>query len=126
MATQKFRPYFTYSELQEIIAALKSQPTPTRQTLIRYLHSFIAQIDSGTRQPNHILQPTLPQRLELESADIPIPLQISGHAAYQKWLINPASATPHEIAAAQEYRYLNDLMSADEESAYEHSQGVRA
>jgi hypothetical protein len=123
--TPKYRPYFTYAELQEIISALKSRPTPSRMTLIKYLDGFISDIESGRRKSNLTIEPTLAQKLELEPATpIPVPLTISGEAAYQKWLTNPSRTTAHEIEVANSYRYLNDLMSKEEEKEYEVANGL--
>ena len=125
MTTPKYRPYFTYQELQEIIHALKASPTPSRLSLIRYLDGFILQIERGLRSPNSTIAPSLSQKLELEpSTPIPTALAITGEAAYQKWLLNPAKASPHEIQAANDFRYLNNLMSADEEAQYEYANGL--
>jgi len=123
---KKYRPYFTLPELKEIIAALKSQPTPNRMTLIKYLEKYCLEITHSVREESYTANPrkTLSQRLELDdtpSAPINPIIQITGEAAYQKQLINPIHCTPKEIEAAMEYRYLNDLMSPDEEKQYEHS-----
>jgi hypothetical protein len=127
---KKYRPYFTLPELHEIITALKSQPTPNRMTLIKYLEKYCLEITHSVREESYTANPrkTLSQRLELDDPSdiptisiIPQPIQITGEAAYQKQLINPLHCTPKEIEAAMEYRYLNDLMSPDEEKQYEHS-----
>lgn len=122
--SKKYRPYFTLPELHEIITALKSQPTPNRMTLIKYLEKYCLEITHSVREESYTPNPrkALSQRLELDdSPPIPQPIQITGEAAYQKQLINPLHCTPKEIEAAMEYRYLNDLMSPDEEKQYEHS-----
>jgi len=119
---QKFRPYFTADELLEIISALKSSPTPRRLTLVRYLEGFLLKINHGIISPSHTAQPSIESKLGL---DDPRPMQTSlliGEAAYNKWLINPLHATPHEIAEAMNWRYMNSLMSAEEEAEYEASQ----
>jgi len=119
---QKFRPYFTSSELLEIISALKSAPTPRRMTLVRYLESFLLKINHGIISPSHITAPSLESRLGMDDSPVPISPALTGEAAYQKWLSNPVKATPHEISAALEWRYLNDMMSPEEESEYERAQ----
>lgn len=116
MSNQKYRPYFTAAEILELIAALKQSPTPRRLQLIRYLETFKIKIDAGVITAAHTLEPTIEQKLGLESMPPP---QITEEAAYQKQLISPTKCTPHEIAAAMEYRYLNNLMSPEESRAYE-------
>jgi hypothetical protein len=118
---QKFRPYFTAAELLEIIAALKSAPNPRRLTLCQYLESFLLKINHGIISPAHTLEPSLETKLGFPDPSTPIPIShsLTGEAAHQKWLVSPVSATPKEIAEAMNWRYLNDLMSPDEEAEYE-------
>lgn len=118
---QKFRPYFTAAELQEIITCLKSHPTPRRLTICQYLEGFVLKINHGIITPAHVNNPSLEQKLGMVDSSTPIPIShnLTGEAAYQKWLVSPTSATPKEIAEAMDWRYLNDLMSPDEEAEYE-------
>ena len=125
--TEKFRPYFTAEELQEIILCLKSHPNPRRLTIARYLESFALKIKHGIISPSHTLQPTQAERLgfheiTIQSAGVPIDHNLTGEAAYQKWLVDPAKATPKEIAEAMDWMYRNNLMSPQQESDYEQSQ----
>ena len=122
---QKFRPYFTASELTEVINCLKSKSTNV--ALIRYLETFAIKINHGTIQPNLTLQPpkpTLEQSLGFgpspaESLNVPVVSKETLQAnAYQKYLNNPASCSPKEIELAIEYKYLQGLMSPEEEDAY--------
>lgn len=123
--TKKYRPYFTLPELTEIITCLKSNPTPKRMTLVRYLEKFCWEITHSVREEAYTSNPrqTLAQKLGLEDTAIEEPTipQITGEAAYQKQLINPLHCTPNEIALAMEYRYTNNLMSPTEEFEYENS-----
>ena len=115
---QKYRPYFTAEEILEIISALKQSPTPRRLQLIRYLETFKIKIEAGVLTAAHTTLPTIAEKLELDPPTIPNK-EVVGEAAYQKQLINPKSCTPHEISAAMEYRYLNNLMSLEEQREYE-------
>ncbi len=122
-SNQKFRPYFTAAELQEIITCLKSHPTPRRLTICQYLESFALKINHGIVSPAHVNNPSLEQKLGFQNLDpstpIPISHNLTGEAAYNKWFLDPKSATPKEIAEAMNWRYLNDLMSPEEEAEYE-------
>jgi hypothetical protein len=120
-SNQKFRPYFTAAELQEIITCLKSHPTPRRLTICQYLEGFVLKINHGIVSPAHTNNPSLEQKLGMVDPNQPIPVShsLTGEAAYNKWLLSPVSATPKEIAEAMDWRYLNDLMSPDEEAEYE-------
>lgn len=119
---QKFRPYFTAAELLEIISALKSAPNPRRLTLCQYLESFLLKINHGIITPAHTAAPSLESKLGF-SPDTPVPADhnLTGEAAYNKWLTNPLHATPKEIAEAMDWRYRNNLMSPEEERNYERS-----
>ncbi len=120
-SNQKFRPYFTAAELQEIINCLKSHPTPRRLTICQYLESFLLKINHGIISPAHTTAPSLEQKLGFPDPNQPIPVShnLTGEAAYNKWFLDPKSATPKEIAEAMNWRYLNDLMSPEEEAEYE-------
>jgi hypothetical protein len=116
-ASQKFRPYFTADELTEIIVCLKSSPSTRRIQLAQYLEGFLIKINHGVISPAHTTRPSIEQKLGF--TPIPASHHLTGEAAYEKWLINPLSATPKEIQEAQDWRYRNDLMSPDEEREYE-------
>lgn len=120
--TKSYRPYFTLPELQEIIACLKSHPTPSRLSLVRKLGFFIAKIEHEAVSPQYIPtpRPTLAQRLELEESS-PETQEVIAEAAYQKHLSSPSSCTPKEIAASMEYMYVHGLMNPKQELAYESS-----
>lgn len=118
MTITKYRPYFTAEELSEIILCLKSNPTPRRLQLIRYLESFRLKIDHGVINAAHTSAPDISERLGFAELPAQSPA-IIGEAAYQKQLVNPKSCTPHEINAALQHRYTNNLMSAEEEKEYE-------
>lgn len=116
---QKFRPYFTPSELLEIISALKEQNK--NRNLIHYLEGFAIKIERGVLEPSITLQPTITDKLELGDTNTNLGdlLAKKKLAAYSKWKLFPASCSPNELAQAKMYRYENDLMDSQEESEYE-------
>jgi hypothetical protein len=123
--TKQYRPYFTLPELREIILCLKSHPTPARLSLVQKLESFCLKITHGVISSQYEPSPrkTILDRLELSDppATLEISPRITGEAAYQKQLSDPLHCTPKEIAAAMEYRYMEGLMSKEEEQNYEKS-----
>lgn len=137
--TEKFRPYFTAEELSEIILCLKTHPNPRRLTIVRYLESFLLKINHGVISSSHTLKPaeTVFSKLGFDEPEIPsvkpaagapgIPIShnLTGEAAYQKWLLDPGKATPKEIAEAMDWMYRNNLMSKEQEQEYEQSQLAR-
>lgn len=123
MTRQKYRPYFTLPELEEIAAALKQSPSPRRLQIAAYLEKFIIEIKHGVRKANHTLQPTMIEKLELETP-VPLDHEITGEAAYQKWIINPSKCTAHEVEEALAWAYTNELMSPQQEAEYEEQKGL--
>lgn len=113
---QKFRPYFTPSELQEIIRCLKAAPTIS-MPLLRYLESFSLKITRGIMQPQVTLQPSTEEKLGFT----PQAIQQSAQELWQEWLINPDKMTPPQMARIQQYRWENDMMDPVESAAYEDS-----
>lgn len=100
MATRKYRPYLTLSELKYLRDLAKDSAPAGQLTL--YLDRYILDIDSGYRKENHVSKPTIQDKLGFSE---------------------PQELTNYE--AEQLRRYENDEMSPDEESAYELSQGLR-
>lgn len=120
---QKFRPYFTSSELLEIISALKEQNK--NRNLIHYLEGFAIKIERGILEPSITIQPTIADKLELGSGptgptlgDV---LKNKKYNSYHKWKLAPHACSANELAHAAMYRYENDLMSEEEERNYEKS-----
>jgi hypothetical protein len=130
---EKYRPYFTAEELSEIVLCLKSHPNPRRLTIVRYLEGFMLKINHGIIGVSHTLQPTQAEKLgfheltllPVNQSGIPIDHNLTGEAAYQKWLLDPAKAKPKEIAEAMDWMYRNNLMSEAQEKEYESAQLTR-
>lgn len=120
MSNEKFRPYLTAKELTLILGALKSQSVPAIK-LIRYLETFAIKIERGVISSALTLEPTMEEKLGLTSGDGP-QAGLDPHILYTAWLANPAgraSLSPKQIQIIREHRYLNDLMTPEEESEYE-------
>ena len=117
----KYRPYFTASELGEVIRCVKL--SSQNISLLRYLESYALKISHGVIAESITLQPTLADSLELDSPISP-PLESKRAKAYAKWLSSPQTCTPLEIELTHLYRFENDLMSPEEETIYLQSQGA--
>ena len=119
---QKYRPYFTALELSEIIASLKENPTPKRLAISRYLESFNLKITHGVISAAHTLEPSIEQKLGFA----PAPAAPEEHRTEQElfyiWKNDPTLLTPPELARVLDYRYRSDLMTPEEEKAYESAQ----
>jgi hypothetical protein len=124
----KYRPYFTADEMLELISALKESPTPSRMKIIQYLEGFNLKITYGVVNANYITnpKPTIEQQLgftEEEPEPTLSPNEIR-QRAYQKWLKKDSTITVKELNLANEYRYENNLMSAEEQAAFEKTLGL--
>jgi hypothetical protein len=117
---QKYRPYFTAPELSEIIASLKESPTPNRLAISRYLESFNLKITHGVISPSHTLEPSIEQKLGFAPATQTA--EFSDVDLFNIWRCDPTLLKPYEIAKVLDYRYRNNLMTTEEEKAYETSQ----
>lgn len=117
MPVQQFRPYLSAPALLEIISALKSQPSPSRMPLIRYLEGFALKISHGTIAAAHTLNPSMEEKLGLSK---PAEIQILTPAqCWEKWLDNPSACTPPEIESGMKWAYINDAMTPEQEALYE-------
>jgi hypothetical protein len=85
---------------------------------------LIARVDMGITSPAYTAAPK-------ETVEDKLGLGAGGYetkeerllAAYKKYQGNMELCTVREIAAAKEYMYLNDMLTAEEEQAYETSYG---
>jgi hypothetical protein len=118
----KYRPYFTASELSEVIRCVKLSSQNLH--LLRYLESYALKISHGVITESITLQPTLADSLELDSPSPDSSLESKRAKAYAKWLSSPQTCTPIEIELTHLYRFENDLMSQEEETIYLQSQGA--
>ena len=120
----KFRPYFTASELSEVIRCVKAGST--NMQLLIYLESFDLKIKHSVIAPAHIPAPSLEYRLGLESSSPSDTLSATINQSlintlHSKFITVPDSLTPSELQIVHKYRYENDLMSPEEEARYEQS-----
>lgn len=113
---QKYRPYFTLPELNTLIESLEK--TMESPALLVYLRGFRDKITVGSVAPQITLAPSISTKLGLDDP-APTNHQFARKLAYQKWLDSPSKLSVYELEAAQAYRYENDLMTPEEEKAYE-------
>lgn len=117
MAEKKYRPYFTLPELKEILDACKFSGSPKLIPSIKYLETYILGINSGLRQPNHTLKPSLGDMISGKQDS-----SYTGRPISTLMILYSDSGysgmTLPEISATQEYRFDNDLMSPEEELHY--------
>lgn len=120
--SQKFRPYFTASELSLLISSLKSTTpfTPAHASLARYLEEFSLKISRGILAPQLTLAPSIEEKLEIGVFENPKRrIGDMRKAAYKKFTAASSNCTAEEIEMAHLFRYENDLMSPEEMVEYE-------
>jgi hypothetical protein len=118
---QKFRPYFTAPELLEVIKALKESPSyHTNKALVRYLETYAVKIDRGIIEPALVKAPSMEARLSGVNASA----GATGEELYTKWETSPNSCTPAELEKVHLFRYSADLMTPEEATEFEKSQGI--
>ena len=132
-ASKKYRPSLTAAQIAHILALAKTESggiSETSFSLISTLAPFQAKIENDGITPAYTTQPAKPKANSLESlgglGDGTGKVYIAGYeskedywaACYGTFLDNPAGCNLDQINAAQEYRYLNDLMTPEEEAAY--------
>lgn len=116
----KFRPSLTLDEINTIIAAL--QPTGNTK-LIRKLDIFVRKASFGITSPSHV---TIPKQSLEDSlgfgSDSNQPTIQSAEQLYTVWQTSPTSLSQSQLAQVSHYRYINDLMSSEEEAKHEAGQ----
>ena len=134
---KKFRPYLTLPELQEIALALKATSNPNPH-LIKFISNFIDEILLSERKECLTLKPpreSFISTLELDDDPENVSIhptnqhqklgKICQKTAYLKWTKNPFACSPAELQASQEYRYINTLMTLEEEKKFEEQNGIQ-
>lgn len=126
---QKFRPYLTMQQIRYFIeladADQRSETEHLRLKSLRELKLFAAKNDLGLVSPalTTVGRQTVEDKLGLGSnsndATANLSLTEQREQAYNLWRANPQLCTEYQIKLATLYRYENDLMSPDEEAAYE-------
>ena len=119
MATAKYRPYFTLSELQELRSTLKERPNPRRLQIAAYLDKFISEIEFGLRVSNYNSKPSMLDKLGFSDPQIPLSHEITGEAAYNAWIQSPSTCSVKVIQEAMDWAYRNDKLTPEQESEYE-------
>ena len=119
---QKFRPYFTATELAEIIRCVKA--SSTNQSLLSYLEAFAIKIKHGIMQPQLTTTPvpSLESRLGLGGSitnALPGPIPPTAAELYRIWQSNPEYLSPPQLAMVHTYRWENGMMSDEEASKFE-------
>lgn len=132
----KYRPSLTPNQIEHILnlAKLETPISSDSISIIATLAPFKTKIDNSGLAPAYTLVPKKPKIEDNLGFQVPDINPLSASEAqdsitkeeyweqcYNKWLVEPTSLSLKEIEASMEHRYLNDLMSLEEITAFEQS-----
>lgn len=127
MAIQKFRPYLTLQQIMYFIELLESDTREQTQALrlksLREFKLFTTKVELGAVNPALVSaeKQSVGAKLGLDIAENNKSPQELREEAYELWSVNPNLCTEQQLKQAALYRYECNLMSPEEEEAYEES-----
>jgi len=128
----KYRPVLTATQIQKILALAKTEIPLSIESIsiISTLAPFAAKIENAGIVAAYSTSPAKPKVGSLESlggtaspVDDTLSKEEYWELCHSKYNSQPENCSLAEIEGAQEYRYLNGLMSAEEAITFE-EQGV--
>ena len=141
MNKQKYRPVLTAGQIEHILYLAKSESPMTQaaMTIIATLSPFQAKIENAGIAAAYTMQDPKPKVNSLESLgglasskvlttepDACETKEEFWELCYEKYMANPAICSLDVIKGAQEHKYLNDLMTAEELSDFEAAMNIGA
>ena len=142
----RYRPSFTASEIATIISLCASRTQEANcLAILGKLATISSRIAVGDDKPAYIAdppisKPSIYKQLGMPEPQLPALINVVGNkyedinpdlykakenywlACYHKYIEQTQDCSPNEILAAQEHKYLNDLMTPEEEVAFEAAQ----
>lgn len=137
--TAKYRPVLTASQITKVLELAKTECpiSDLSFSLISTLAPFQAKIEADGIQPAYIPAPVRPSATSLEALggeipSIPSPSptapkeikEVVWQHSYFKYMDDPVSCSLQEIQEANEWKYLNDLMTPEELRLFEANSGI--
>lgn len=129
MAIKQYRPYIPSVEVDYIAQLLaKSDPIDSTPEITRYHNSLVRKwkllsfkVGEGLVKAAREATPKLSiaDKLELDSSELGQNHEAKRRQLYNLWVANPLSLSPDQIEQVDLYRWENDLMSPEEEQAYD-------
>lgn len=132
--TKKYRPSLTLTQINHITSLCRSESpvSPNSIQLLAYLASYTIKANAGLVSSSHdalSLTAKSPSDLlaelggEITDSTSYIPTDLSQphywQQCYEKWSATPGQCTEAEVEAANEHRYLNDMMSPEEVAEFD-------
>lgn len=130
----KYRPSLSVTSITKIIALAMSEApniSPEARQVLATLAPFKAKIDAQGITPAYTTTPKADLLTELggisASTNLPVDTTLDKEdyweECYVKFCQRPTECSLAEVDAANEYRYLNDIMTEEEEAAFELAKG---
>lgn len=119
----KFRPSLTSNQIQYLIRNLQSAAVcPERDDILKQLHKFHLKAVHGIISPSHVSAPrmSLVDSLGFSEPSPAMPAE-DMDALLETYAFHRSVLSPVQLARVQHHRYLNDMMTAEEEAAHEAS-----
>jgi hypothetical protein len=122
-SSQKFRPYLSLRQIERILQTLKGDPEPSDSELIASLEVLVWKAGKGLQKPSYVTVPSWEQKLEFSPREARKYNLNEKIELYNRWRHREplTSFSPTELAVIQEYRCINNLMSAQEQAEYTNS-----
>jgi hypothetical protein len=119
----KYRPSLPAAAIKHILALAKAENPMSAESMqvISILAPFEAKIANNCITPAYttIAKPSVEESLGMIETTETRSKEAIYADSYYKWKENPTSCSLLEIEQAQEHRYLNDMMTPEEEAAHE-------
>tara|TARA_R110000824_G_scaffold302949_1_gene490744 strand:+ start:608 stop:1027 length:420 start_codon:yes stop_codon:yes gene_type:complete len=127
--SNKYRPVLTAEQIEHILTLAKGSPmTDTNISLIGSLSPFFAKIQNKAVNAAYTTTGNVASsKFSIESlggtaqpdSEATESKEDFWEICYNQWLITPLEMSLAGIEAANEYRYLHDLMTPEEQTAFE-------
>lgn len=122
-SNHKYRPVLTQDQITHILSLCRKDMSDASIQLMSVLAPFEYKIRNQAITPAYTQTPkeSLADMMGLEpTPPIPSIRSLDPKALYEVWVNDPSFPfTPSDLRIIREYRYVNDLMTFEEERAYE-------
>ena len=115
----KFRPSLSLEQIEYILSLRGNDPIIEHE-IRKSLEPFKRKAAAGIISPSHIStgRASMADSLGFSSTTT-APDMFTIDELLEVWKTNPAALSPAQTKKVQHHRYINDLMTLEEESAYE-------
>lgn len=111
----KFRPSLTLEQIEYILSLRGNDPIIEHE-IRKSLEPFKRKADAGIISPSHISTGRISMADSLGFSTV---IDNDVESLVEIWKTNPASLSPKQLEKVSHHRYVNDMMTAEEECMYE-------